>query len=159
MAVRPILTYGCHGVHLSAKEFDHIEKFQSNNVKRIFGLPKRIHHSKLLKALGIKTRISLFNIIFKRHSPACILNTFFLSKFLTGSGCIKGTLLSAIVATGVSPLELVCGFRLPICLARDGVSAGEDGVVDSLRSLLLSGSYNIADSPERELVKLLVRAF
>jgi hypothetical protein len=40
------------------------------------------------------------------------------------------------------------------------VSVGEDGVVvDSLRSLLLSGSYNIADSPERELVKLVVRAF
>jgi hypothetical protein len=66
---------------------------------------------------------------------------------------------SCIVATGVSPTELACGFRLPICLARDGVSAGEDGVVDLLRSLLLSGSYNIADSPERELVKLLVRAF
>jgi hypothetical protein len=84
-------------------------------------------------------------------------NVFFLARFLTGSGCIKGTLLSAIVATGVSPTELACFFRLPICLARVGVSAGV--VVDSLRSLLLRGSYNIADSPERELVKLLVRAF
>jgi hypothetical protein len=62
MAVRPILTYGCHSVHLSAKEFDHIEKFQSNNVKRIFGLPKRSHHSKLLKALGIKTFTESWNV-------------------------------------------------------------------------------------------------
>jgi hypothetical protein len=69
----------------------------------------------------------------------------------------KGILLSAIVAACVSPAELACGSRLPICLARDGASAGEDGVVDSLRSLLLSGSYNITDSPERELVKLFVR--
>jgi hypothetical protein len=61
--------------------------------------------------------------------------------------------------TWVSPTELACGSHLPICLSPDGVSAGEDGVVDSLRSLLLSGSYNITDSPERELVKLLVRAF
>jgi hypothetical protein len=50
---------------------------------------------------------------------------------------------------------MACGSRLLICLARDGVSAGEDGVVDSLWSLLLSGSNNIADSPERELVNLL----
>jgi hypothetical protein len=69
-------------------------------------------------------------LIFKRQSPACILNAFFLARFLTGSGCIKGTLLSAIKWLRGFPLQSwrpESGFRLPICLARDGVSAGEDG--------------------------------
>jgi hypothetical protein len=65
-------------VSFHAKELDHIEKFQSNNVKRIFRLLiKRSHHSRLLKALGIKNftesimraRNYLFNRIFRRQSP------------------------------------------------------------------------------------------
>jgi late competence protein required for DNA uptake (superfamily II DNA/RNA helicase) len=63
-------------IHLSAKEFDNIEKFQSNNVKRIFGLPKRSHHSKLLKALGITTFSK--SIMHARIS-------FFLIEFLNGN--------------------------------------------------------------------------
>jgi hypothetical protein len=40
-----------------------------------------------------------------------------------------------------------------------GVSDGEDGVVDSLRYLLLDDRYGTPGSAERGLVKLLVRAF
>jgi hypothetical protein len=53
-------------------------------------------------------RISLFNIIFKRQSPLCILNAFFLARSLTESGCIKGTLLKEIRRnTGLSLVVVV----------------------------------------------------
>jgi hypothetical protein len=40
-----------------------------------------------------------------------------------------------------------------------GVSATEDGAADSLWSLLLSDRYNIVESDDRRLTKLLVMAF
>jgi hypothetical protein len=59
----------------------------------------------------------------------------------------------------MSPIGLALSDR-PRSLCPDGgVSVGEDGVVDSLRSLLLDDRYGAPGSVDRGLVKLLVRAF
>jgi hypothetical protein len=46
----PILTSGCHTIDISAKSMSLLEGFQSKIIKRIFGLPLRSHHSKVLMA-------------------------------------------------------------------------------------------------------------
>ena len=87
-AISPIAAYGCSSVNICAKDLELLDRFQSNHFKRILGLPKRSHHSKLLAALNIKPvsavvlngKISLFSRIFKRQSPAP-LNAFLLARF------------------------------------------------------------------------------
>jgi hypothetical protein len=44
-AVCPILTSGCHTIDINAKDMSLFEAFQSKNIKRIFVLPLRSHHS------------------------------------------------------------------------------------------------------------------
>ena len=132
----------------------------------MLGLPKRSHHSKLLQAISVdpvssvilNSKLLLFNRIFKRRSPASAINAVLLAELLTGRGFTAGTLLHNI-SHYVSPTVLAFSDR-PRSLCPGGVvSVGEDGVVDSLRSLLLDDRYGSPGSPERGLVKLLVRAF
>jgi hypothetical protein len=142
-----------------------LNSFQSNNIKRVLGLPKRSHHSKLVKAISIEpvssivfnSKLLLYNRIFKRRSPARAINVALFAYFLAGRECIVGTLLDT-VSRFMSPIGLALSDRpRSLCLG-GGVSVGEDGVVDSLKSRLLNDRYGNPGSAERGLVKLLVRA-
>jgi hypothetical protein len=106
----------------------------------------------------MKSKISLVNRIFKRNSQARILNALFLARFLDGHGCISGTLIRAIAKANISPCSLTLTTQPRSSGPAGGVSATEDGGADSLRSLLLSDRYNIAESDKRRLAKLLVKA-
>lgn len=50
----PILVYGNHTMAISNKDVMSLEIFQSNNLKRVLGFPKRSHHSKVLQAMGVE---------------------------------------------------------------------------------------------------------
>ena len=165
-AVCPILTFGCHLLSLGKRDIAAMEAFQSNNIKRIFGFPKRSHHSKLLVALGIRSiasvlnnlKISLFNRVFKRDSPVRDLNVAFISRHICKGHPMEGTLSGSISTMGLSPssvafAETVRPFR---ALTQ---SRGQDGVVDSLRELLHSGDFVLKSSKTYHLARLLVKAF
>ena len=165
-AVRPILIYGYHCVHLRPAEIQCAEKFQSNHVKRVLGLPKRSHHTRLLNALGIDSiaqnvkflRCSLFNRIFIRDSPVRTLNCALLSKWIASGIRVQGTLLDSIISFGLSPAKLaLSSWSRSLC--PPVAPAAEDGIVDSLRGLLLSSGFNRAGSVEHSMVKLLTKAF
>jgi hypothetical protein len=51
-AVCSILTSGCHAIDICAKDMSLLEAFESKNIKRIFGLPLRSHHKKVLMAMA-----------------------------------------------------------------------------------------------------------
>jgi hypothetical protein len=75
----------------------------------------------------MKSKISPFNRIFKRNSPARILNAFFLARFLDGRGCIPGTLISAIVKANISPCIVLLFTTQPRSFGpAGGVSATAD---------------------------------
>jgi hypothetical protein len=59
----------------------------------------------------------------------------------------------------MSPIGLALSDQPSSFCPGGGVSVGDDGVVDSLRSLLLDDRYGAPGSAERGLVKLLIRAF
>jgi hypothetical protein len=88
-AVCPILMFGNHSLMLSAKDNHSIDAFQTDNIKRILGFPKRSNHSKLLKAIGVEPistiikvqRVLLLNRIFKRDTPVRSLNISLLASF------------------------------------------------------------------------------
>jgi hypothetical protein len=66
---------------IKARDIAFMESFQNTNIKRIFGFPKRFHHTKLLLALDIKGIGALIHS-FNYH---CIIV------------CLKWTLLPVIL--------------------------------------------------------------
>ena len=167
-AVCPILNFGCHTLELSPGDIKSLESLQSDCVKRFLGIPKRSHHSKLLQATGIPrirsqicgNRASLLGRIFRHESPCRSLNAVLLSRWLMEGALVDGTLLSTLVGDGFNPLDIVYGARARSPPGATGaVSVAGDGVVDSLASVIFSDRYNVPDSAERTLAKLLLRAF
>jgi hypothetical protein len=54
-AVRPVLAYGAHCVHIPSSSVDALDRMQASLVKRALGLPKSSHNTDLLKALNVQT--------------------------------------------------------------------------------------------------------
>ena len=166
-AVRPVLTFGCHNIRICASDIKLLERFQSDSVKRFLGLPKRSHHSRLLRALNLprvenilsNLRALLYNRIFKRDSPSRTINAVLLANWVNNGDTIDGTLIHQVVKDGHSPLDLAFADSARLRGPANAVADTEDGIVDSLRSLVLSDRYGVPDSAERTLTKLMLRAF
>jgi hypothetical protein len=46
--------YGAHCLSIKPRDIAFMESFQNTHIKRIFGFPKRFHHTKLILTLDIK---------------------------------------------------------------------------------------------------------
>ena len=134
---------------------------QGNIIKQVLGLNRRSRSSPLFKALGIPNisdaiqnrQTDLLRRIFKIETSCSKFYRSLLSQFiLTGNVCRK-TLLGRVIASGISPIDVIFG---EIKGKRGPVA--QDGLVDSLRTLLLSTSYN-SGGAELALARLLLRSF
>ena len=158
----PILLYGCETLSLSPNNFKQLNSLQGTILKSVCGLGKRSHHSNLLKAASIDTiesqlayhTISLFSRIFKVDSPLKNLNLYFMSKYIADNTLIKGTLIHRLVKLGFSPIKAAFNYvpYKPICDTNDGV-------IDSVRSLIFNENFIHPLSNEHILIKLLTRFF
>ena len=130
-------------------------------LKQCLGLGRRSRHSRLLQARYIKPikhilkerTASLYSRIFNTDSPARDLSTHLLSSYLCTGHVVPGTLLDQVLSYGLSPLNLIFDFHRPL------YNFYEDGVVDSLRSLLCHENFLKHYSEEHMLVSLLTRSF
>lgn len=158
----PTLMYGMDSLCLSSKDCSNLSSLATNTIKSTLGIRKRSHHSKVLEALGIptiKTEVqhatsSLFHRIFNVDSPIRDLQTRLLARFLHSGSCVSGTLLFHLVNCGISPIKVFCD--KPI---RPNLTVKADGVVDSLRYLLLHENYIKPWSHEYVLTRFLTKAF
>jgi hypothetical protein len=141
-----------------------MESFQNTNIKRIFGFPKRFHHTKLLLALDIKGigaqihsfKLSLYNRVFKVDSISIARDFNFiilLAKFISDDATVEGIMLLSVHTGGFSPSLVALNKTPPMVLPPTG--RGHDGVADSF-STLLYGNLNNKGSRERRLI---LRAF
>ena len=120
-------------------------------------------HTKLIAALRIgmirdvieKSTISLFNRVFCVDSPFRNVCVHLLALLLCKGIMIPGTLIHRIYCLGRSPV--VTAFGSGNIHERKGQC--NDGVVDSMRTLLLSENFNVPGSSEHNLLSLLTRAF
>ena len=162
----PLLTYGMESIALSNNDIKLLKTTQGNIIKRVMGLNKRAHHSKLLKALNIspvedvvkKNAFGLYRNIFKTESPARELQAILLAIYLRKGTTTKGSLLERVLKAGGNPLDIIFNNQ---SLKRTGCDSmyGNDGVTDSLTFLLNHEDYNKPWSEEHILATLLTKAF
>ena len=158
----PSLLYGMESLAISANGFNKLSCAATNTLKSVFGIPKRSHHSDLLRALKIQPvtenikflAASLFHRIFKENSPTRELQARLLARQMVTGTCINGTLLSQISNFGLNPISII--FEKPV---RNSFNNIPDGVVDSLHYLLHHENYVKPWTHEFTLVTLFTRAF
>ena len=162
----PILLYGMEAIATNKSDMEVLKTTQGNIIKRITGINKRSHHSKLLKALSIppvediiiKNTIRLYHNIFKTDTPARDLQATMLSEYLINGRTTKGSLLDRIITGGRNPLKIIFDKQLYVCSTFD-TTEPSDGVTDSLRYLVHHNDYNKPWSEEHILATLLTKAF
>ena len=98
-------------------KFDTFQNTQGSIIKRVCGIPKRSHHTQLLRALDItdvdsileKSITSLYFRIFKLDNPLRDLCTYDLSVYMSCGHTIPGTITHRILQLGLSPID--CAFK------------------------------------------------
>ena len=158
----PCLMYGLDAVHLPKSSILSLESTQGSIIKRCLGIGGRSHHSKLLRSLYIDTinnrikrdTLSFLHRVFNVSSPYRKLCSFFLARYVVEGKTTPCTLIDRVVNYGESPMDVIlhkpCA---PHCKSDD------DGVIDSLRFLLLHENYVKPWSVEYNLTRLLTRVF
>ena len=159
----PTLTYGCAALNVSNYNVDALSSCQGKCIKRSLGLSNRAHHSNLVAAAGVlpvkdvlrNCSLSLYNRQFISESPAKLLNSILLSKYICNGLIVEGTLLGKVICQGLSPVRAM--FQKPKKISSH--CAHDNGVIDSLRYLIHSENYVQPQSNDHVLVRLLTRAF
>lgn len=157
----PSLTYGCESLHLRQSDIHKLESLQGCMLKQCVHLPKRNHHTPLVQALSIPTikdRIQsrvcgLLHGIYSVPSPARDLCVELMAQYVATGFYIPGTLVGRVVDMGISPA------RAAFNQTKWKVTNNEDGLIDSLRSLLFHDNYMKPWSDERMIVSLLTKSF
>ena len=124
-------------------KFDTFQNTQGSIIKRVCGIPKRSHHTQLLRAPDItdvdsileKSITSLYFRIFKLDNPLRDLCTYDLSVYMSCGHTIPGTITHRILQLGLSPID--CAFNK----YRPCHTMCHDGVVNSLRQLIYHENY------------------
>ena len=96
----------------------------------------------------------MYNRLCSTDSPTRNLAIYLASLYLSDGIRVPGTLVDRLVNMGADPLPIINVSSLGPTNLRS-----TDGVVDSLRSLLLNDNYIKPWSTEYFLVKLLTRSF
>ena len=162
----PILTYGMESIALSCSDIQSLKTTQGNIIKRITGINKRSHHTKLLNSLKIPSveeviknnSLRLYANIFRTDTPAREFQSVLLARYISSGNIIQGTLLEKIVKTGFNPLEVIFK-KYPFTCSESDTREQDDGVIDSLRYLVHHDDYNKPWSEQHILATLLTKAF
>ena len=160
----PSLVYGVESINVTSSSKKRMECTQASTVKRIVGIRNRSHHTHLLHALNVpqistivsNNVLSLWHRIFNVPSPARSICAKLLSDFMLSDQLIPGTLLHRVVTLGHSPVKCMLSRHR---WAGDGPGDIRDGVVDSLRYLVMHENFLKPYSDEHVLVTLLTKAF
>ena len=131
-------------------------------IKQLCGLGKRSHHTNLLRAINLDNVSSAISnntkSVFKRvcinESPTKNLCLRLLSEYMYNGSRIPGTIVDRILKLGYSPVDVLLS---NVCDRHDYVI--DNGVVDSLRTVLFNENFIKPWSDEYMLVKLLTRSF
>lgn len=158
---QPVLFYGCEALNLSNADLQSLDSCQGCLVKHFCGVGKRNRHSALLRALNIgsthdiieRSTVRLFKRLCNVNSPLQKLLFHCLALYIHNGVLIQGTIVERLVGLGLSPTNVL--------FFNEGIDCNvvSDGVVDSLRGILVSENFNVRTSAEHLLLDMLTRAF
>ena len=157
----PTLTYGLECLKLSARDLHRLESLQGTLIKSSVDIGKRSHSTSLLDAMAVprvkdilkQKTVSLFKDICRVEGPASDICLELLKLYVTSGQCIPGTIIHRIVEYGESPVH--CLFKkmrvVPVYK--------EDGIVDTMKYILCHNNFIKPYSVEKDILRLLTRAF
>ena len=163
VTIQPILTYGCTTMNFTLSSVKELDKVQAKLLKSALGLPKFCHNTPLLQALKVKKIDNLLQVQQLSLIRNALLNkskarTFYLHMFKHRTSHTDKNLLSRCLeicnAHRVSLTRYVFDENYASKCKRQIYAVPQDGVVDSIRSLLYN--YN---QHSKQLVKLLLSPF
>ena len=163
VAIQPILTYGCTTLNFTLSSVKELDKVQAKLLKSALGLPKFCHNTPLLQALKVKKIDNLLQVQQLSLIRNALLNnskarTFYLHMFKHRTSYTDKNLLSRCLEIcnthRVSLTRYVFDEHYASKCKRQIYAVPQDGVVDSIRSLLYN--YN---QHSKQLVKLLLSPF
>lgn len=154
---QPVLMYGIACLNVTPAQLDMLDKYQGSLVKKCLGLPVRCHHSLVVEALGLKkcSAVAISNMLSLMHrAMSCMSPTRDILLYtLNDVKVFRDTLPHRISANGFSPFAAACGV---IRWQSSITPVGQNGLLDSIRTLLQGGRYSFA---ERDLLFNLVKCF
>ena len=158
----PMLIYGMDSIALRPKDLGILKSTQGTIVKKSMGFSKRHHHTNLLRALNIapvpdlltKNTVNLYHRLFSVDSPARALQCSALASYILTGKTTKNTLLGRIVESGQSPVNLILSPP-----KHSPPKSSQDGIVDSLRHLIIHDNYVKPYGNDHYLASLLLKAF
>ena len=158
----PMLMYGMDSIALRAKDLGILKSTQGTIVKKSMGFSKRHRHTNLLRALNItpvpdllsKNTANLYHRLFSVDSPARTLQCSALASYILTGETTKNTLLGRIVESGQSPVSLI--LNPP---KHSPPHSSQDGIVDSLRHLIIQDNFVKPYGNDHYLASLLLKAF
>ena len=150
---------------MSKRCLKQLESTQSSTIKRILGFSQRSHHSNVFRAVNIcsiktlidKAVLSLWYRVFQVKTPTRVLCASLLSQYILGSPPVSGTLIDRVVKLNVSPVKGMLSKLSPEDLPLE--EGNQDGVVESLRFLILQENFLKPYSSEHIIASLLTKAF
>ena len=164
-AIRPVLTYGAHCVHLSSAAIAEMQRTQGALMKQALGLYKSCHHTKLLQALNLeeigtliqKARVRTLRSALQYESRACDFYSYVFSVHCSGGkidtrGAIAHAAQTAS-AKNVTLTSLLLGQS-----AWPTTEPQKDGVDDGFNDTLCQLLCFYSDS-SRELLQSVLKSF
>ena len=144
VAIQPILTYGCTTLNFTRSSGKELDKVQAKLLKSALGLPKFCHNTPLLQALKVKNIDNLLQVQLSLIRNALLnkskARTFYLHMFKHGTSHTDKKLLLRYLEIcnthRVSLTRYVFDEHYASKCERQIYAVPQDGVVDSIRSLL-----------------------
>ena len=162
----PLLFYSMDCIPLSKAHIKQLYSAQGNTIKNVLGLSKRNRHSILFNALKIesaetyvtRTTQSFFRRVFAVKTPLMELQCSALAHYMSTGQIVKNTIIEKLVKSGVSP---VTAAFTKIDRPPDSVTdrPTNNGIVDSLKYLLLHENFVKPWMAEHMMCDLLTKAF
>ena len=102
----------------------------------------------------VQNPLSLWTRLFCVESPIRKLCSYMYSSYLQSGAIIPGTLHSRLVCNNISPIS--CALQKTLYEPNNNTN---DGLIDSLRMLILSEHFNKPYSDDHQLAVMLTRSF
>jgi hypothetical protein len=161
----PSLIYGIDAMCIDRLLLNKLESLQGCMIKQSLGLSKRSRHSAVLQALHVspingilkQRTLSLYQKIYNNNTVVNKLCNQFISHYMIAGQYVRNTLVGRIIDMGISPIQAASNnFSINSSLSE---AVNTDGLVDSLRFVLISEHFIKPYSDDHILASLLTKAF
>jgi hypothetical protein len=150
-AVKSVLLFGCSAIHLTRGQLCKLDKVQSKMIKCILGIGYTTHTTPILQATDIPSVSDVMKSAAMGLLRSCVYSNSLAGQFYSfllheQKSKTAGTLLGRVQSYVQNNIDvchiLTCdNWKSRFCL-KDTIPDGVNGVIDSIRAILLNYNHN-----------------